>query len=99
MKKGKKMIVGNWKMNKTPEEAEQLINSIKIKLDGSACNVVLCVPFVDLHIAREAIRGTEIKIGAQNCHFEQSGAYTGEISAKMLKATASDAHTLMKVTR
>lgn len=86
MKKGQKMIVGNWKMNKTPEEAEQLINSIKIQLDGSACEVVLCVPFVDLHIARETTRGTEIKIGAQNCHFEQSGAYTGEISAKMLKS-------------
>ena len=86
MKKRKKMVVGNWKMNKTPEEAEQLINSIKIKLDGSACNVVLCVPFVDLHIATETTRGTEIKIGAQNCHFEQSGAYTGEISAKMLKS-------------
>ncbi len=86
MKKGRKMIVGNWKMNKTPEEAEQLINSIKIKLDGSACEVVLCVPFVDLHIATETTRGTEIKIGAQNCHFERSGAYTGEISAKMLTA-------------
>ena len=80
------MIIGNWKMNKTPEETEQLINSIKIKLEGSACEVVLCVPFVDLHIARETTRGTEIKIGAQNCHFEQSGAYTGEISAKMLKS-------------
>lgn len=86
MKKGQKMIVGNWKMNKTPEEAEQLINSIKIQLDGSACEVVLCVPFVDIQTAVKTTGGTEIKIGAQNCHFEQSGAYTGEISAKMLKS-------------
>ncbi len=86
MQKRQKMIIGNWKMNKTPEEAEQLINSIKIKLEGSACEVVLCVPFVDIQTAVKTTRGTEIKIGAQNCHFEQSGAYTGEISAKMLKA-------------
>lgn len=86
MQKTHKMIVGNWKMDKTPEEAERLINSIKSKLDELACKVVLCVPFVDLHIAKEATLGTRIKIGAQNCHFEQSGAYTGEISARMLKA-------------
>lgn len=85
MQKRHKTIVGNWKMNKTPEEAERLINAIKFKLGEPACEVVLCVPFVDLHIATETTRGTEIKIGAQNCHFEQSGAYTGEISARMLK--------------
>lgn len=86
MKKGQKMIIGNWKMNKTPEEAEQLINSINLNLGKPACNVVLCVPFVDIQTAVKTTGGTEIKIGAQNCHFEQSGAYTGEISAKMLKA-------------
>lgn len=86
MQKRHKIIVGNWKMNKTPEEAERLINLIKSKLGEPACKLVLCVPFVDLHIAKEVARGTEIKIGAQNCHFEQSGAYTGEISARMLKA-------------
>ena len=79
------MIVGNWKMNKTPEEAKRLINAIKSKLGEPACEVVLCVPFVDLHIAKEATLGTRIKIGAQNCHFEKSGAFTGEISARMLK--------------
>ncbi len=86
MKKRQKMLVGNWKMNKTPKEAERPINSIKARLGKPACEVVLCVPFVDLHIAKETTRGTEIKIGAQNCHFEQSGAFTGEVSAKMLKA-------------
>lgn len=80
------MIVGNWKMNKTPEDAERLINSIESKLGEPACEVVLCVPFVDLYIAKETTRGTEIKIGAQNCHFEPNGAFTGEISARMLKA-------------
>lgn len=79
------VIAGNWKMNKTPSEANALIEESKPLLEKAECGVVMCVPFVDLPTALEAAKGTNIKIGAQNCHFEKSGAFTGEISAPMLK--------------
>ncbi len=79
------VIAGNWKMNKTPSEAKALIEEMKPLVAGADCSVVLCVPFVDLPAAISAAKGSNIKIGAQNCHFEPSGAYTGEISAAMLK--------------
>ena len=79
------VIAGNWKMNKTPSEAKALIEESKLLLEKAECGVVMCVPFVDLPTALEAAKGTNIKIGAQNCHFEKSGAFTGEISAPMLK--------------
>lgn len=81
----KTVIAGNWKMNKTPAEAKALIEEAKPLLEGAGCDVIMCVPFVDLCTALEATKGTNIKIGAQNCHFEKSGAFTGEISAPMLK--------------
>ena len=81
----KAVIAGNWKMNKTPAEAKALIEEAKPLLGGADCDVIMCVPFVDLCTALEAVKGTNIKIGAQNCHFEKSGAFTGEISAPMLK--------------
>ena len=81
----KAVIAGNWKMNKTPAEAKTLIEEAKPLLEGADCDVIMCVPFVDLCTALEATKGTNIKIGAQNCHFEKSGAFTGEISAPMLK--------------
>ena len=81
----KAVIAGNWKMNKTPAEAKALIEEAKPLLEGAGCDVIMCVPFVDLCTALEATKGTNIKIGAQNCHFEKSGAFTGEISAPMLK--------------
>ena len=81
----KAVIAGNWKMNKTPAEAKTLIEEAKPLLEGAGCDVIMCVPFVDLCTALEATKGTNIKIGAQNCHFEKSGAFTGEISAPMLK--------------
>lgn len=81
----KTVIAGNWKMNKTPAEAKTLIEEAKPLLEGAGCDVIMCVPFVDLCTALEATKGTNIKIGAQNCHFEKSGAFTGEISAPMLK--------------
>lgn len=83
--KRQRIIVGNWKMNKTPGESEQLIKSIKSRLSKMECEVVLCVPFIDIHVAVDLTQNTDIKVGAQNCHFEQNGAYTGEISAQMLK--------------
>ncbi len=80
------VIAGNWKMNKTPDETKALIKEIIPLVGDAACEVVVCVPFVDLHAALEAAGGTNIKVGAQNCHFEASGAFTGEISAPMLKS-------------
>lgn len=80
------VIAGNWKMNKTPEETTALINEMKPLVQNADCGVVLCVPFVDLDAALKASAGSNIKIGAQNCHFEASGAFTGEISAPMLKS-------------
>lgn len=80
----KAVIAGNWKMNKTPEEAKTLINEIAPLVKDAGCDVVVCVPYVDLCVALEATKGTNIGVGAENCHWEKSGAYTGEISADML---------------
>ena len=82
--KRRAIIAGNWKMNKTPCEAEKLINEMKPLVAGAQCDVVLCVPFVSIFAAIEAAKDSNIRIGAQNCHWEQSGAFTGEISAQML---------------
>ena len=82
----KAVIAGNWKMNKTPAEAAALINEMKPLVAGADCDVVLCVPYVDIPAALEAAKGSNIKIGAENVHFKASGAYTGEISAEMLTA-------------
>ena len=81
----KKIIAGNWKMNKNHNEAVELINSLKSGIDTDKSDVVVCVPFVDLASVSEAIKGTNINLGAQNMHFEESGAYTGEIAPSMLK--------------
>lgn len=78
------VIAGNWKMNKTRPEAEALINELKPYAQKASCGVVICVPFTNLETAVALTAGTNIKVGAQNCHFEQSGAFTGEISAQML---------------
>ena len=82
----KAVIAGNWKMNKTPCEARELLEAIKPLVQNAKCDVVACVPFVDLQTALDATAGSNIGIGAENCHWEASGAYTGEISAPMLKA-------------
>ncbi len=85
----KKIIAGNWKMNKTPSEAEQLIGEILTAVSGkstSGCEIVACVPYVDIDAAVKAAAGSVVKIGAENCHWAKSGAFTGEISADMLKA-------------
>ena len=84
------VIAGNWKMNKTPDEAVTLIKELIPLVKDADCEVVACVPFVDLHAAIEAAKGTNIKIGAQNCHWEKSGAFTGEVSAEMLKAVGAE---------
>ena len=78
------IIAGNWKMNKTPSEAVELINMFKETLNASELDVVCCVPAIDLIPAKNAAEGSDIKVGAQNIYFEDKGAYTGEISAPML---------------
>lgn len=83
---GKYVIAGNWKMNKTPDEAAALIEAIKPLVKDAQCEVIVGVPFVDLPAALEAVKGSSIGVAAQNCHWEKSGAFTGEISAEMLKA-------------
>lgn len=80
----KAVIAGNWKMNKTRPEAKQLIEDLKPLVADAGCDVVVCVPFTNLETVLEAAKGSNIKVGAQNVHFEKSGAYTGEISADML---------------
>jgi triosephosphate isomerase len=78
------IIAGNWKMNKTRPEAKALIEALKPYAEKATCGVVICVPFTNLETAVNLTKGTNIKVGAQNCHFEKSGAFTGEISADML---------------
>ena len=80
----KAVIAGNWKMNKTPKEAEVLLKEIAPLVKDADCEVIACVPYVDLCTAIEAAKGTNIKIGAENCHWAESGAFTGEISTGML---------------
>ena len=80
------VIAGNWKMNFTPSEATAFINEVKPLVEGKDnCDIIFCAPFVTIGAAMEAAKGSNIKIGAQNVHFEEKGAFTGEISAKMLK--------------
>ncbi|NLO46650.1 MAG: triose-phosphate isomerase [Clostridiales bacterium] len=80
------VIAGNWKMNKTPAETSVLINEIKPLVKDAQCGVVVCVPYTNLQAALEATAGTDIKVGAENCHWAKSGAFTGEISAEMIKS-------------
>lgn len=81
----RKIIAGNWKMNKTASEALRLIEELKPLVATEEADVVFCVPAIDIIPAVEAVRGSNIKIGAQNMYYEESGAFTGEISPLMLK--------------
>lgn len=81
----KKIIAGNWKMNKTPKEAAEFCRMMKDKAASEDAEVVFCVPFVDLYPVLDELKGSGIGVGAENMHFEESGAYTGEVSAPMLK--------------
>jgi triosephosphate isomerase len=80
----KKIIAGNWKMNKTPSEAVELVNLLKDLVKNDDVDVVYCVPAIDIVPVVEAAKGTNVAVGAENMYFEESGAYTGEISAAML---------------
>ena len=87
----KTLIAGNWKMNMTPSETKKFISELAPMVAGlDKCDIVLCVPAIDIPAAVEAAKGTNIKIGAENVHFKESGAYTGEISAKMLVEAGVD---------
>ena len=87
----KAVIAGNWKMNMTPSQAKEAVAATAKLVEGkSGCDVVLCVPFVDIAAAIEAAKGTNVKIGAQNVHFEKKGAFTGEVSADMLLETGAE---------
>ena len=82
--KRKAVIAGNWKMNKTPAEAKVLLEGIMPLVKDADCDVIACVPYVDLQTALETTAGSNVQIGAENCHWAESGAFTGEISANML---------------
>jgi len=80
----RKIIAGNWKMNKTPSEAVALVNELKPLVATEDADVVFCVPAIDIIPAMEAAKGSNICIGAENMYYEESGAYTGEIAPNML---------------
>ena len=83
--KRRTVIAGNWKMNFTPAEATAFINEIKPMVAGKdACDVIFCAPYVTIAAAQAATAGSNIRIGAENVHFADHGAYTGEVSARML---------------
>ena len=87
---GKYVVAGNWKMNKLPSETYDFVKSVAEATKGAACEVVCCTPYVCLSQAVEAAKGTHVKIGAENLHFEDKGAFTGEVSADMLKDLGVD---------
>ena len=85
--KRRTVIAGNWKMNFTPDEATAFINEVKPLVAGKDnCDVIFCAPYVTIAAAQAAAAGSNIKIGAENVHFAEKGAYTGEVSATMLRA-------------
>src|SRR5512138_3076288 len=84
----KKFVATNWKMNKVLVESQKFIEELKEYLgrNNINCDIVICPPFTSLDTVYKATKGTDIKLGAQNVHFESSGAFTGEISCLMLKS-------------
>ncbi len=80
----RKIVAGNWKMNKTPSEAVKLVETLKPLVANEDVDVVFCVPAIDIIPVVEAVKGTNIKVGAENMYYEESGAYTGEIAPAML---------------
>ena len=89
--KRRTVIAGNWKMNFTPAEATAFINEIKPMVAGKDnCDIIFCAPYITIPAAMEAAKGSNIVIGAENVHFAEKGAYTGEVSATMLKSIGVD---------
>jgi triosephosphate isomerase len=84
-RKRRPVIAGNWKMNMTPSQAKTFVGELYEKVKGKrGCDIVVCVPAIDIPVVSKVLAGTAVKVGAQNVHFQKSGAYTGEISADML---------------
>ncbi len=81
----RKVIAGNWKMNKSPNDVKEFMSKFPELVKDTAHDVILCVPFIDVMTALELAKNTNIKIGVQNMHYKDSGAYTGEVSPQMLK--------------
>ena len=81
----RKIIAGNWKMNMLPNEAMSFINELEPYAKNAKCEIILCVPYTDLFYSLLTAQNTNIKIGAQNMHWEEAGAYTGEVAPNMLK--------------
>ncbi len=84
------VVAGNWKMNKNYEESKKFIDELIPLVKSARCDIVVCVPSVNLSAIIEKTKNTNIKVGAQNCHFEKSGAFTGEISAQMIKSVGAE---------
>jgi triosephosphate isomerase len=80
----RKLVAGNWKMNMTPTQAVELVNTLKPLVASDDVDVLFCVPAIDIPAVVEATKGTNIKVGAENMYFEEKGAYTGEISPDMV---------------
>ncbi len=86
----KNIIAGNWKMNKTAAECRELLTALLPKVKAAKCDVVVCVPFTDIALAAELTKGSNVKVGAQNIAWADSGAFTGEISAAMLAEAGAE---------
>ena len=84
------IMAGNWKMNLDPDEGKQLINDLKDASAKSDKEVIVCVPFIDLNMAIEVAKNSSVHVGAQNMHFEDEGAFTGEVSGKMLEKIGTE---------
>ncbi len=84
------VIAGNWKMNKTRSEAKALIEELLPLVKDADCSVVICTPYLDLETAVNSTKGSNVKVGAQNCHWALSGAFTGEIPASMIKDVGAE---------
>ena len=78
----RKIVAGNWKMNMTPSQAVKLVEELKPLVESDSVDVVYCVPAIDIVPVVEAVKGTNVAVGAENMYFEEKGAYTGEISAE-----------------
>ena len=86
----KAIIAGNWKMNKTNADAKELVTALIPKVKSAKCDVVVCVPFTDIKLVAELCKGSNVRVGAQNVAWADSGAFTGEISADMLKEAGAE---------
>ena len=90
LNKRKILVAGNWKMNNNNKETEAFLENLNVKFNNEKVEVLLCVPYTNLGVALNLTKNSNVKIGAQNCHFKEAGAYTGEISPLMLKEIGAE---------